>query len=301
MDNFQTYTKFLDTIPDAAIIIDSSSIIRLSNKNAARMFGYSLTELLQQPLDILLPLAHRENHPHRVRAFFEHPTQRQMGQGLVLSGQRANGEIFAIDIMISKLDLDDVEYAVAIIRDDSKRQNAEDKIRLELEKQRHHAQTDSLTGLPNRRAFSMALNNHLSQLEYQNVGFSLAYLDLDNFKEVNDTEGHQAGDQLLQKFSRFLNQLCRSRDLIARIGGDEFAIILAESDEKQTFVALQRICDQVVKLFAKENWPVTVSIGWVYCSEQCLVRSSVELMVAADKAMYQAKNRGKNNITRGDC
>lgn len=300
MDHFQTYAKFLETIPDAAIIIDSSSVIKFSNKNAARMFGYAISDLLHQPLDILLPLARRENHQQHVSNFFEHPSQRPMGQGLVLTGQRFNGEVFAIDIMISKLQLDGRDYGVAIIRDDSQRKNAEEQIRMELEKQRHQAQTDSLTGLPNRRAFSTALDNHLAQLEYHNKSFSLAYLDLDNFKEVNDTQGHQAGDLLLQRFGRFLNQLCRSRDLIARIGGDEFAIILAESNEKQTLIALQRICDQVVKLFAKENWPVTVSIGWVYCSKQCPTGSSSELMMTADKAMYQAKKQGKNNIARGD-
>ncbi|WP_198679796.1 sensor domain-containing diguanylate cyclase [Aliidiomarina minuta] len=299
MDNFQTYALFLETIPDAAIIIDSSSIIQLSNKNAARMFGYPTSDLLQQPLDILLPLPRRQSHHQQVSNFFEHPAQRKMGQDLVLTGQRSSGEIFAIDIMISKIRLDEKDYAVAIIRDDSKRQNAEEQIRLELEKQRHHAQTDSLTGLPNRRAFSTALDNHLTQLEYHNIAFSLAYLDLDNFKEVNDTEGHQIGDLLLQKFGHFLNQLCRSRDLIARIGGDEFAIILAESNEKQTLIALQRICDQVVKLFTREKWPVTVSVGWVYCSERGQIGASSDLMMAADKAMYQAKQQGKNNIARG--
>lgn len=300
MEAVAAYSKFLETIPDAAVLVDTSGTMIVVNRNAARLFHYPISELSNQPLNILLPVALRGAHQQHLRQFFAHPAQRQMGQGLDLTGLRADGEVFALDIMISQILLDEQRYAVAIIRDQTARQQAEQRVRMELEEQRQQAQTDSLTGLPNRRAFATALDNHLIQLEQRHTSFSLAYLDLDNFKAVNDADGHLAGDQLLKKFGQHLNHLCRSRDLIARIGGDEFAIILADSTQRQTFAALQRICDQMVELFKREGWPVTVSIGWIYCDKQMSVLSSAELMMRADKAMYQAKRDGKNKISRGE-
>jgi diguanylate cyclase (GGDEF)-like protein/PAS domain S-box-containing protein len=300
MEAVAAYSKFLETIPDAAVLVDTSGIMIVVNRNAARLFHYPISELSNQPLNILLPVALRGAHQQHLQQFFAHPAQRQMGQGLDLTGLRADGEVFALDIMISQILLDEQRYAVAIIRDQTARQQAEQRVRMELEEQRQQAQTDSLTGLPNRRAFATALDNHLIQLERRHTSFSLAYLDLDNFKAVNDADGHLAGDQLLKKFGQYLNHLCRSRDLIARIGGDEFAIILADSTQRQTFAALQRICDQMVELFQREGWPVTVSIGWIYCDKKMPVMSSAELMMRADKAMYQAKRDGKNKISRGE-
>lgn len=300
METVTAYSKFLETIPDAAVMVSTRGEMIVVNRNAARLFGYPISEMQGQALDILVPLALRKQHQFHLAQFFAHPAQRQMGQGIDLQGQRSDGEVFAIDIMISQLVLDEQPYAVAIIRDQTARKQAEHRVRLELEEQRQQAQTDVLTGLPNRRAFATALDNHLVQLEQRHTSFALAYLDLDNFKEVNDADGHLAGDQLLQKFGQYLNHLCRSRDLIARIGGDEFAIILADSTEKQTYAALARIREQMVQLFKREGWPVTVSIGWVFCDQRLPVMSSGELMMRADKAMYQAKHDGKNKISRGE-
>jgi diguanylate cyclase (GGDEF)-like protein/PAS domain S-box-containing protein len=156
---------------------------------------------------------------------------------------------------------------------------------------------DTLTGLPNRRLFRDRLERAIMAFERTNSGIALMFLDLDQFKRINDTLGHDAGDRLLKRVSSRLQQVIRKNDTIARLGGDEFTILLEKIDGAQpaTMVA-RKIIEAMQTPFTLEGREVSVttSIGITLAPEDG--RDAGVLMKNADLAMYQAKESGRNNF-----
>jgi diguanylate cyclase (GGDEF)-like protein len=156
------------------------------------------------------------------------------------------------------------------------------------------ALTDSLTELPNRIQFFNALNATIADSNRTKRPFSLLYLDCDEFKRVNDTLGHEAGDRLLRRMSSGLQNTLRGRDLAARLGGDEFAVILPELGPRASYIAANRLLNICNATMQEGDYTTTLSIG--LASFLCPPASADIALAEADKAMYQAKNSGKNNI-----
>ncbi|MBS1852939.1 MAG: diguanylate cyclase [Acidobacteria bacterium] len=161
-----------------------------------------------------------------------------------------------------------------------------------LAKEKELSRMDSLTVLPNRRAFYEALD--VERLRSRRYGrpLTLAYLDLDNFKQVNDAWGHAAGDELLVTVASTIRNTLRSTDFLARLGGDEFAVILPESDAFAAQAVLRKL--QAALHAALERRAVTVSIG---AATFLNPQDSVEMMLTiADNTMYSVKKKGKNDV-----
>ena len=161
-----------------------------------------------------------------------------------------------------------------------------------LESQKALARTDSLTGIANRRAFF-----ELAQIELQKARrfkhpISILYLDLDNFKNINDRFGHHTGDSLLCLVAENIKKSIRETDTIARFGGDEFVIMLSET--KSSYSVAVKIQKKLLKIVKDKKWPVTFSIGAVTFKH--LPKSVDELIKKADSLMYSAKEKGKNMI-----
>jgi len=168
-------------------------------------------------------------------------------------------------------------------------------IRQLLTRLQDQAETDNLTGLHNSRSFYARLDlEHERALRYGHP-FSIAYLDLDNFKSVNDTWGHETGDQVLQTIATSLSTGLRKTDCVARLGGDEFAILLAETGEKEAGEALRKLHAELNKQVDSRNWPIGFSIGAITCSEPGHFTIQ-ELIRSADDLMYQIKRSGKNRV-----
>ena len=159
------------------------------------------------------------------------------------------------------------------------------------------AYIDKLTELPNRRAFLEKLEEHIELYKINNLGFSLMFLDLDDFKIVNDSLGHDYGDEVLKNFSNILKHALRSNDIICRLGGDEFTVLLPNLTDCEN---ITRVAQKVLSNISKpvkikdSNIKITSSIGIVSCPSDG--ENSEELLKKADIAMYKSKNKGKNRI-----
>ena len=167
---------------------------------------------------------------------------------------------------------------------------------LEHGKMKDLAMRDGLTELFNRRIFDETLAQKVKFQDMRPV--SLLIIDLDNFKQVNDTFGHQAGDQVLKTVAMILKESCRGQDLVARFGGEEFAIILSQTKTATAHAIAQRIRNRLSKtVFTFDDRPLqmTASIGLATCQEGNTIFTS-NLVKQADRALYQAKSSGKNKV-----
>ena len=163
-----------------------------------------------------------------------------------------------------------------------------------VDHERNLARIDHLTGAANKRAFVELLKAEAERSRRYARRFTVAYFDLDNFKAVNDSFGHAAGDELLQTVVTVMRAGLRLTDVVARLGGDEFALLLPETDERAARVAIAKILDQIGYAMKERSWPVTVSVGSLTCAGS---DGDVEKLIEqADDLMYAAKLRGKNTV-----
>ncbi len=155
------------------------------------------------------------------------------------------------------------------------------------------AVTDDLTGLPNRRGFSMEVDTLLFLCTRYGHDFSLAMLDLDHFKSINDTYGHGTGDEVLKAFSMTIRERIRKSDLFARIGGEEFVLVMPETDLQTAENHLNALRKLVCSRDYSHGDTLTMSVGVTAGSGS---QTLDQLMGLADKALYQAKNQGRNRV-----
>jgi diguanylate cyclase (GGDEF)-like protein len=154
---------------------------------------------------------------------------------------------------------------------------------------------DPLTGAANSRAFLELLNSEIERTRRYRRSFTLCYLDLDNFKSINDIFGHAVGDDVLRTFVSIVRGQIRSSDVIVRLGGDEFALLLPEADESAAHVVIDKIHAATKSSMNAKGWHVTISAGSLTCLDSR--RGAEELIKMADDLMYQAKAQGKDGAT----
>jgi len=156
------------------------------------------------------------------------------------------------------------------------------------------ARVDLLTQLPNRRAFHENGDAEIMRARRYRHPLTLISLDLDNFKSVNDRDGHDAGDRVLRTMAETLQKNIRSTDIAARLGGDEFAILLPETGREAAWAIATKLRQQLTQDMQKGGWPVTGSFG--VATFMTPPESIDALMKQADKLMYDAKQKGKNSV-----
>jgi diguanylate cyclase (GGDEF)-like protein len=167
-------------------------------------------------------------------------------------------------------------------------------LRKAFEREKNSAHTDFLTGLPNRRTFIERFSTEIERAKRYNRALTIAYIDLDNFKMLNDHYGHAVGDEALQKIAARLREDIRKSDFVARMGGDEFLLYLPETNGTQAMSSLKHLQNSLNEVTKTHALPITFSIGAI---TYAIPKSSAEEMIkTADRIMYSAKSAGKNMI-----
>jgi len=278
---------------DGILVFDATGVVQSCNPRAAQMLGTSPEQMRITPLGQWIELPRPDANQPVAIGQFETQARRRAGDGV---------ETFPCEITISALPLRaNAEHYLGNLRDLTERRQAEHR-------QTRLANFDSLTGLPNRSLFRDRLEQAMTRARATDRQMALMFLDLDRFKQVNDSLGHEAGDTLLKHVARSLGQCLRENDLIwlrhdiadrditiARLGGDEFTVLVEGIDtiEQVEVIARRILAALQAPLFIDGNEiVVTSSVGIaLYPEEDCTLD---ELLKRADMAMYRAKEMGRN-------
>ncbi|HYO99463.1 MAG TPA: diguanylate cyclase [Pyrinomonadaceae bacterium] len=168
-------------------------------------------------------------------------------------------------------------------------------LRRSHDQERELARTDDLTGVINRRSFFEASQQEINRARRHRHPFTVAYMDVDDFKLINDRYGHSIGDTVLKSVAQTIKSSLREIDVIARLGGDEFVILMPETDEEAAQAVVARVHRNIMEKIHEYGWPITFSIGVVTWTTP--PRTVDVMLKRADDAMYEVKNNGKNQVT----
>lgn len=163
-----------------------------------------------------------------------------------------------------------------------------------LIRERDFAREDFLTKVANGRFFYEIASAEMARARRYRHALSFAYLDIDNFKAVNDRMGHSVGDHLLSDIAMTMKRSVRAVDVVARMGGDEFAILMPETDEAGARSVVSRLSKSISDAAKITGWPITVSMGVIVCMDQACTLDSI--IKKADSLMYSVKNSGKDSF-----
>ena len=169
-----------------------------------------------------------------------------------------------------------------------------DKLKKTQKREELAARTDFVTDLANRRYFYELLGMEIERIRRYPHPITLVYMDMDNFKQVNDLFGHKMGDNVLRYIASELKSQLRKTDVIARLGGDEFALLLPSACLPEAEVVICKLRTNLAEEMRQRNWPVTFSMGVVVCLAPPY--SAEQIIDKADELMYEVKNSTKNNV-----
>jgi diguanylate cyclase (GGDEF)-like protein/PAS domain S-box-containing protein len=283
----QRYHQLFESAPDGLLLVGAAGTIIEANPSAAAMFGWSTSGIIGQPVEALIPQHLRVNHELARAGFLAAPRTREMGGATSLWAVRRDGDAFPVEVALVPQEFTGRRTTLCIVRDVTERRQLEESLR-------RQALHDALTDLPNRRHFRESVTKALAHGERHGGTLAVLFIDLDNFKQVNDTLGHSHGDELLRQVAHRLTQTLRAGDLLARMGGDEFALLLIGAKVEDAAAVAGKVLRVVERPFhhAGQTMKVGASIGITMFPAD---GSKVEdLLSNADLAMYRAKGHGRN-------
>ncbi|MDX8412561.1 MAG: diguanylate cyclase [Mariprofundales bacterium] len=275
----------MNTVPSAIMVADHNANIQLINTAFTTITGYAADEVVGKNPNIL-------KSGRQSKKFYGDMWDqiRQTGHWAgEIWNRRKSGVIYPEWLIINTMhdENDKVSYYVSTFLDISVQKKMEDQLR-------HRANHDTLTKLPNRTLLADRLNVSLSHANRSACKVGVLFIDIDGFKPVNDTHGHDAGDDLLQQIASRLLQCVRSSDTVARVGGDEFVLVLESKNQHDMLMVAEKVLQAMQKPFV---------LGTITCQVGASIGISTFpeggkdpeiLLKQADTAMYQAKNGGKN-------
>lgn len=271
---------------DAIFSVSLDDFITSWNKGAEKIFGYASEEIIGQPIFTLLPPDRYGERPQILRAILRGEELRKLETPRL----KKDGSQIYVSLTISPILNTEGKITgnSVIARDVTERKQMEKIIQ-------HQAYHDTLTDLPNRQLFMDFMDRELAQARRNETRLALLFLDLNGFKQINDTMGHSCGDLLLQEVAHRLRACIRESDIVARIGGDEFTVLMPDlTHSDDVGIVLQKILGVFEKPFMLDDVAVDSSTSIGVCMFPDDGIHSEELIKKADTAMYDAKGTGKN-------
>ena len=273
----------------AVMVTDNEGLITYVNPVFERITGYRQAEAAGKPASLIKSGLHE--HDFYMSLWKTLLAGREFQA--VFANRRKNGEIFFEEKRIRPFvdKRGDAPYFVSVSHPVDAFLQA---TLLRLERLANH---DPLTGLPNRNLFLDRLHQHFSRASRYGTRFALAYLDLDNFKPINDQHGHAAGDQVLIATARHIQRSLREEDTVGRLGGDEFGLILSNTQDENDVIAILRKVLAALALgadFQGETLPISASIGVIIYPDGG--DDPENMMRQADQVMYDCKTGGGNSL-----
>ena len=284
----------LDNMLDGVITINQHGIMESFNQAACHIFGYTADEAIGQNVSLLMPEPHRSRHDSYIQDHLNSGENHVLGKLREVTGRRKDGSLFPMSLSASKILRADEPMFIGLVRDITQQRQDEEKIN-------RLAFYDPLTNLPNRRLLFDRLAQALINSTRTDQHGALMFLDLDYFKQLNDSLGHDLGDLLLQQVALRLHDCVREGDSVARMGGDEFVLLVEalspyqnEAGNQAEAIA-QKVLASLGKPFTlrEHTYTITPSVGIVVFLHQD--QTMEELLKKADLAMYQAKAAGRNS------
>ena len=279
----------VENVDDAIVTINESGLIESFNPAAERIFGYAATEVIGRNITLLMPEPFRSEHDGYVQNYAQTGQGKIIGIGREVIAQRKNGEAFPVELRIGEVWLGEQRLFIGALHDITDRKAAEERIT-------HLASHDVLTALPNRSLLLDRIEQAIRHAEHHHSHVAVMFIDLDQFKTINDSLGHDVGDALLKAVAQRLSECIRKEDTVARHGGDEFIVVLPDVDifEEATMVA-QRILNSLCEAYVigSHILHTSASIGISLYPQDGQDVDTV--MKNSDIAMYHAKNSGRNN------
>jgi diguanylate cyclase (GGDEF)-like protein/PAS domain S-box-containing protein len=274
----QRFRLAVESAPNAMVISNREGEIVLVNSQGMKMFGYKEEELVGQSVEVLVPQRFRGGHREHRNDFSARPQARLMGAGRDLYAVRKDGSEFPVEIGLNPLETEEGLFVLSAIVDITARKAAEEEFR-------SLAISDPLTGLANYRKLIDTLDAEIKRFDRTRRSFAVLLLDLDELKKINDAHGHLAGSQALCRLAKVLRASCREVDTPARYGGDEFAMVLPETDSAQA----RKIATRIRKRVASDGDcpPISVSVGCAVFPDDG--ETIEKLLSAADRALYGMK------------
>jgi diguanylate cyclase (GGDEF)-like protein/PAS domain S-box-containing protein len=275
----------LNSLSDAVLVTSPDGVVKSCNEAAQRLLGYGEQDLLGKPLVSFIDDAHRNA--------FDPSTAAPEARETVL--RTASGQTIPVSMASSMITSEDPQFQgnIYVARNITERKRAERRIR-------YLARYDTLTKMPNRMQFQHLLQQAIARSRRNQRGLALLYLDLDRFKEVNDTFGHAAGDRTLEILSERLTRSLSKDTVIGRLAGDEFAIFIddlpVDTDNRAGLGAMARtLLDEISRTFYVNQQEVylTASVGVAICPSDA--ENVIDLIRNADAAMYHSKQNGGNS------
>ena len=285
LQNAEALTRnILETAADGIITFDEHGIIESLNNSVENIFGFSTNELIGQNIEMLIPKLRRDEHQDH----FSNHLLTSDSVSLETPGQRKDETTFPLDLAVSERRLGNQRMFTAIMRDITERKSFEGQLT-------HQALHDPLTGLANRVLFRNRVEHALALADRNHRPLAVLLLDLDGFKTINDTLGHEAGDQLLVSVGERLTACLRVGDTAARLGGDEFAVLVEDAAQTDNAVLVaERLSDVLRASFTIDGKEIFIGASIGIAVTAAGKENPEELLRNADLAMYSAKNQGKD-------
>ncbi len=288
----ERYAAVVETAYDGIITVDQDQNIKMLNDSARDIFGIGSESVLGDHLSRFIPKEHREIHGRHVNSFRRSPVNvRPMQVRAPVRALRSDGREIDIEVSISKIKVNNEIEMTAVIRDISERTKL-------IEQLQQAATHDSLTGIFNRRHGAAILSNEIQRCGRFGHVLSVAMIDLDHFKVINDTYGHAYGDLVLNSVVETILKTLRDADTLCRWGGEEFLVVLPETTLSNALLWAERarkeIESEAIISAGHQTVNITASFGLASLSSEDATVDS--LLKRADDALYSVKNSGRNQV-----